>query len=133
MSPQEQAIIFFLLVVGGVLLEIILSQAHYYLTKKQYKKYHYTFGRYLFLLFFPILATIYMVGNGGTTLISVFLVFAIVGTLLEWLVGFSYHMVVGQRLWKYYRYSISTYTSLLLIPFWGLAGVLFYLIVKALP
>jgi len=60
----------------------------------------------------------------------VFLIFAGVGTALEWLVGFSFHMVMGQRLWTYYKYNINTYTSLLSIPLWGIAGVFFYLLVK---
>jgi len=130
MDPLFNFYLFLGLVVIGVLLEVFLSQFHYFFTKKHYKKYHYSIGRYLFLLLFPFLATIYILSHTGLKLINVFLAFALLGTFLEWLVGFSFHMVVGHRLWTYYRYNINTYTSLLSIPLWGLAGILFWLLAQ---
>lgn len=130
MSPLFNFSLFLGLVIGGVLLEVLISQGYYVLTKKHYKKYHYSLGRYLFLLLFPLLATTYILTTTGVKLLNIFLVFALIGTFLEWMVGFSFHMVVGHRLWTYYRYNITTYTSLLSIPLWGLAGVLFWLLAR---
>ena len=129
-DPLFNFAIFFGLVVGGVLLEIFFAQYHAVIARKRYKKYHYSLGRYLFLLLFPILATLFIFSRVGTDVVTVFVAFAVVGTFLEWLVGFSFHMVVGHRLWTYYRLNINTYTSLLAIPLWGLAGVLFWLLAK---
>lgn len=122
--------LFLAMVVIGVVLEVIISQFHYIYTKKDFKKYHFSLARYFFLMLFPLIAVLVSTFQVGTTLIRAFLIFALVGTLLEWFVGFSYHMVLGQRLWTYYRYNIGTYTSLLSIPLWGLAGVVFWLLAK---
>jgi hypothetical protein len=130
MEARALFFIFFGLIIGGVLFEVVLSQAHYFLTKKHYKQYQYSFDRYLFLLLFPLTATFFIASQVGFTLFYVFLAFMIVGSILEWLVGFSYHMVVGQRLWTYHRYGITTYTSLLSLPLWGFAGVLFWLLAR---
>lgn len=130
MSPLFNFYIFLGLIVGGLLVEVLFSQFHYLFTKKHYKKYHYSFSRYLFLLLFPLLATFFIFSQAGLKLLHVFLVFALAGTILEWLVGFSFHMVVGNRLWTYSRYSINKYTSLLSIPLWGLLGILFWLLAQ---
>jgi len=71
-----------------------------------------------------------MIQRTGSQLLLVCLSFALVGTFLEWLIGFFYHKIVGQKLWTYHRYSLSGYTSLLSIPLWGLAGALFWLLAK---
>lgn len=119
------------LIIGGVLIEALISQLHFYITKKHFKKYHFSAGRYIFLLLFPLAATLFLASRVGFKLINVFIAFAIVGPLIEWLIGFSYEMVVGHKLWSYYRYNINSYTSFLAIPLWGLAGVLFWLLAQA--
>ncbi|MFZ6034668.1 MAG: putative ABC transporter permease [Patescibacteria group bacterium] len=121
---------FLMVIIFGVLTEIAVSQLHYFLTKRHIKHYHFSYSRYLFLLLFPLVATFVTLGQNGNTLSKVFISFALLGTFLEWLIGFSYHMVVGQRLWTYHRLSLNGYTSVLSIPLWGLAGALFYLLGK---
>lgn len=122
--------IFLGLIVGGFLLEAVASQFHFLLTGKGYKKYHYSAGRYLFFLLFPATALVFVVMNLGWEIVNVFAAFSVIGTFLEWLSGFSYHMSVGQRLWSYHRYGIGAYTSFLSVPLWGLGGVLFWLLVE---
>lgn len=122
--------IYLLMVVFGFLIEAFFSQTHFFLTKKHYKKYHYSFSRYLILLSLPIISTIFIYGIVGVTVLNVFVIFALAGTFLEWLVGFCFHMVVGQKLWTYNKYNIGTYTSYLSIPLWGIAGVFFYLLAR---
>lgn len=122
--------IFLGLVIGGFLLESLAFQFHFLTTGKHYKKYHFTFGRYLYYLIAPITAVIFAISQSGIYLLNIFLIFSLVGTILEWLAGFAYHMIVGQRLWTYHRYSVGGYTSLFSIPLWGLGGILFWLLVK---
>ena len=130
MSLAIITIIFLGLVIGGFLLESLAFQFHFLTTGKHYKKYHFTFARYLYYLIAPITAVIFAVSQAGMYLLNIFLIFSLVGTILEWLAGFAYHMIVGQRLWTYHRYSIGGYTSLFSIPLWGLGGILFWLLVK---
>ena len=122
--------IFLGMIVIGVLSEAFISQFHFFLTKKHFKKYHFSIGRYLFLLLFPLAATLYIASHVGFKLINTFIAFALVGPIIEWAIGFSYHMVVGEKLWTYDRYNINSYTSFLAIPIWGLAGVLFWLLAR---
>lgn len=121
---------FFGIVIAGVFIEVLFSQFHYLLTKKHMKHYHFSFGRYIFLMLFPLIATILLTVSAGATLIKMFIAFAVIGTFFEWLIGYSYHMVVGQRLWTYHRLGLSGYTSLLSIPLWGFAGAVFYLLAR---
>ncbi len=131
MSPAvNKFLLFFMLVAGGVLLEVIVHKLHCFLTKQHYKENHFTFRKYIFLLLFPFIATFTIAYLEGWAPLVVFVVFSFIGTLLEGLVGFSYHKVVGQRLWTYHKYSLTGYTSLLSIPLWGMAGVLFWLLAR---
>lgn len=128
MNLKSQAIIFLGMIVGGFLIEAFISQFHFLTYRKKFKKYNYKFSRYLFYLFFPLLALLFSLFFTGTKVIHVFFVFSILGTFLEWLAGFAYHMVMGQRLWTYHRFSLTTYTSWLSVPLWGIAGVFFWLL-----
>lgn len=128
------SLFFLLLLLGTLLLEAFISQVHYFLTGKGFRKYHFSFARYLFVLLPPLIATLYLIiaGDGNTTLLKFFIAFAIVGTTLEGIVGFVYHMTVGHRLWSYHQYAINEYTSLLAIPYWGFVGVLAFVLISLL-
>ncbi|OGE75933.1 MAG: hypothetical protein A3K06_03510 [Candidatus Doudnabacteria bacterium RIFCSPHIGHO2_01_52_17] len=124
--------LYFGMVVIGLLLEDLARRLHFIITKTHYKEHHFTFGKYFFLLLFPLVAVFITTLRLGTTALSAFLICAAVGTFLEWLVGFSYYQVVGERLWTYHRYAIKKYTSFLSIPIWGLAGVFIWLLSRAI-
>ena len=130
MDPLRDFLLFFSMVVVGVLLEVVVSELHFFVTKNHYKENHFTYGKYIFLLLFPLVAIIIIVNRIGLSLLRVFIIFSVIGTFLELLVGFSYHKVVGQRLWTYHRYTLTRYTSLLSVPLWGLGGVLFWLLAQ---
>lgn len=130
MSPLFNFLVFFSLVVGGVLIEVFISQCYYFFTKKHYKKYHYSWGRYFYLLLFPFLAMLFIFSHVGFKVVNVFFAFAIIGLFLEWVAGFAFHKIVGKRLWTYSQYDINKYTSLLAIPLWGVVGVLFWLLAQ---
>ena len=118
------------MVVSGWLLEAIIAKFHYFLTKAHYREHHFTFGRYVFWLLFPLAATLLLAYLKWGPVLEIFIVFAFVGTAIEWFVGWSYHQVIGQRLWTYHRYSVGKYTSILSMPLWGLAGVLFWFLAQ---
>lgn len=50
----------------------------------------------------------------------------------ELVVGFVYHKTLNRRLWQYNRLSVGGYTSVLSIPMWGIAGVVFWALSKLL-
>ena len=124
-------LLFLSMAIGGVLLEIIVMKAHYLISKSHYKEHHFTYRKYIFFLSFPLIAALVIVQREGLSVINVFITFAVLGTFLEWFIGYGYHKILGQRLWTYHRYGLTKYTSLLSIPIWGLAGILFWLLVKA--
>jgi uncharacterized membrane protein len=130
MGVRDNLYIYFFLILSGVILEEIAQKLYFRITKKKFKEHHFSLSRYVYLLLFPILAVFVITQSAGTHLFNIFIIFSLVGTLLEWLIGFFYHQIVGQRLWTYHRYSINGYTSLLSLPLWGLAGVLFWLLAK---
>ena len=129
MSP---VMLYLTFIIGGVLLEEIFAKLYYHFTKKKLRTNHFFFGRYLFLLIFPLLGTILIINLHGWSLFKIFITFLILGPILEWLVGFTYYQIVGARLWTYRQFSYKGHISLLVAPLWGMAGVLFYLISKKL-
>ena len=123
-------LIFFALFVTGLSSEVLFSKLYYKLTHNPYKNHHYSFGKYLYFLILPILIILYFTKGSNLNFFAVFVGFALLGTLSEWLIGFFYHKIVGQRLWTYHRYSITSYTSFLSIPIWGFSGLIFYLFIQ---
>ena len=114
-------LIFFALVIGGFGLELIFLKVF------SHKKAHFTLGKYVYFLTLPIFIVTLYTFDSKLNFWEIFVGFAILGTLAEGLIGFFYHKIVGQRLWTYHRFSIIGYTSLLSIPLWGLAGLIFHL------
>lgn len=123
-------LLLFLLIILGFSLEILFLKIYYILTKKSYKQIHYSFGKYVYYLTLPVLVALYFIQGHELNFVAIFIGFALLGTLAEWLVGFFYHKILGQRLWTYHRYTISGYTSLLSTPLWGLAGIVFYFLIQ---
>jgi hypothetical protein len=86
---------------------------------------------YVALLIVPTLTIIWLTFDYGIVIIYIYLLSAVAGFILEWSLGWAYHHALGARLWMYERLSLSGYTSWLAIPFWGIAGIFFFLLVKA--
>lgn len=126
--------IFLVTIVFGVGLEVLLSNIYFKKSgvKNKHQVIHFKFYRYLFLVSVPIIITLIMSRMIDASILKFFIIFALLGTILEYCIGYSYKMVVGQKLWSYYRYSIKGYTSLLSIPLWGLCGSMMYLLVRAI-
>lgn len=127
----KNVIVFIVMLALGVLLEDVIMKIFTILSKRKVRSVHFSFARYIFLMLTPTLTIILFSITQKINLPLVFITFSLAGTILEWLVGFSYHQIVGQRLWTYHRFALQGYTSLLSIPLWGLGGVLFWLLAKA--
>lgn len=123
--------IYLFTVAGGILLEVGVRKLHFLLTKRHYKEHHFSLAKYFLLLLFPFVAMFFALMTTGFKLFWVFAIFAVVGTVLEWLIGWAYYQIEGQRLWTYHRYAIGKYTSYLSIPLWGAAGILFWVLTKS--
>jgi uncharacterized membrane protein len=123
--------IYLLMVAGGVVLELSISRLYFSLTKEHLNKHHFPFGRYIYLLLFPALGTFSIYLLRGEQILRIFIIFAILGPILEWLTGYAYYRIVGTRLWLYRRFAYQGHTSLLTIPLWGMTGVLFWLISRS--
>jgi len=92
---------------------------------KQFK-----WSEYILLVFWPILFVFAFAYFVDIKIISMFVVSSFLGFASEHVLGFAYYKTLNKKLWKYNRLSIGGYTSLLSIPFWGVAGVFFWFVSK---
>jgi hypothetical protein len=129
MTLQQGLVIFLFLIIIGIIFEGISSKLYYKNKKVSFRK-HFHFIRYMYLLLFPTIGIIVSIYIGGSTAFKTFLLFSLLGPLCEWCIGFAYQQIVGQKLWTYHRYALAGNTSLLAIPFWGFAGILFYYLAR---
>jgi hypothetical protein len=99
----------------------------------------YLFGRktkafrwseYFALIAAPVAGCLALAYPYGIGLIYFFLLSAIVGFVLEYGIGKAYHKTLNRRLWTYGKHSLGGYTSLLTLPMWGVAGVIFWLLAQ---
>jgi len=128
MKPIADFFTFISIVIGGVVLEVVILHTFFFLTKRKAETKKFSVIRYLYLLSFPLLATYILFFRTDERLLKVFIFFSIFGAVIEWLVGFFYHKVVGQKLWTYHYFPwFNSYTSWMSMPLWGLAGVMFWL------
>lgn len=59
---------------------------------------------------------------------GLFVIFGTVGMVLEAILDFLYKKISGERLFVYKHLTLFGYGSLLSFPFWGAAGLMFYII-----
>jgi len=86
---------------------------------------------YSALLAAPVLGVGGLTALLGVKPLLIFITASLIGPLLEWLVGFTYHRIMGAHLWVYERYPLpGRYTSYLTIPMWGFAIELLWLLLK---
>lgn len=83
---------------------------------------------YWAIVIWPLLSVLAFAYFVDVKIIILFLVSCLVGFLFEYLTGLTYYLTLSKRLWVYSRLSIGGHTSLLSIPLWGIAGVLFWYI-----
>ena len=122
-------LLFIALVAGGVLFELILFKLFVVVVQPRSSTQSILL-KYCYLLSLPLLAVLVVMQRTGIVVLYVFVITSLVGTLFEWLAGFSYKHITGEHLWTYHRYTVSQYTSMLSVPMWGLAGVLLWLLAR---
>ena len=86
----------------------------------------FSWNRYILILIPLVLWSLSLMFFYGIVIVYLFLASAVVGFVLEYALGRTYHRVIGERLWTYGTYSIDGYTSWLTLPMWGAAGVRFW-------
>lgn len=119
-----------LFVAVGYKLESSLLYLYYRKTGHHYKEHHFTYGKYLLFLIIPCIIFLLEAHIYGMVLVKVFAGSMIIGTFLEWTLGFVFYKIVGVKLWTYHVYPLGEYTSYLSIVFWGFAGVFFVLLAR---
>jgi len=99
---------------------------------KWFKVHHFSLLKYLIFFGIPFATILLYSWQYQKNIIYAFLTFAVIGTFLEWIIGYAYNAVEGKRLWTYHSFNINKYTSWLSIPLWGLAGMLFWILINSL-
>jgi len=89
-------------------------------------------NEYIAIIIWPILFILALTYFVDVKVLSLFLISAFVGFTLEYIVGLAYHKTLNKKLWHYERLSVDGYASLLSIPMWGIAGVIFWFLSKLL-
>lgn len=126
----QHFLLFLFLMAGGVTVELLLQKLYYYITRKKFVPLQFSFGRFLYYLSVPLSGVIILYFLEGIQIVESFFIFSLVGTFIEWLIGYFYEKIIGKPLWTYHIFSLQGHTSLLAMPLWGLAGVLFWLLAK---
>ena len=100
-----------------------------YLYGRKTKKFKWS--EYTAVVVFPLIFILYM-SYHQPIIILFFVISAVSGFFLEYILGLTFHKTLNRRLWTYTRFHLHGYTSYLSIPVWGLAGVLFWQLSKLL-
>jgi len=87
---------------------------------------------YIALLSVPVITSFGLTYFYGIKIVYLFFTSAIIGFILEYFLGLTYHKTLNKRLWKYEKYNFQGYTSYLTPPMWGIAGIVFWLLAKSI-
>ena len=126
--------IFYLIIsFGGMFLELLIYRMFFRRADKKYSQENsFSYLQYSLFLIPPILGLVILTMQVGFNPLKMYLIFIVIGPIIEWFLGYLFDLFFGERLWTYHRLNISKYTSWLSLPFWGNAGVLFWLLAKEL-
>jgi uncharacterized membrane protein len=117
-------------IISGFILILVTLMGFYlaYLYGRRTKKFRWR--EYIAIIILPIISIFIFAYFIEIKIISFFLISSFLGFIWEYLVGLIYHRIFDERLWTYNRLNIHGYTSLLVIPLWGIAGVLCWFLSK---
>lgn len=87
---------------------------------------------YFAIIIWPIILVFVLAYIIDGRIMILFILSCFAGLILEYITGLTYYKTMNSRLWIYTRLSIGGHTSLLSIPLWGIAGVLYWYIGKML-
>src|SRR3989344_5915283 len=118
-----------ILVLGAIFVAITLISFYIaYLYGRKTKRFRWR--EYIAIVIWPIVAVAGFAYFIDTKVLSLFVTSAVFGFVLEYILGLTYHKALNKRLWSYDRLSVGGYTSLLTLPIWGIAGVVFWFLSK---
>jgi Putative ABC-transporter type IV len=113
------ALLYLLFIIAGVILA-----SHYSRHSKRF-----FWREYISMITPIIIGLVGLIFLLGIKVLYVFLISCVLGPLLEYGTGLTYHKVIGSRLWIYERYPLpGLYTSWLTFPIWGAGCLLIWLI-----
>ena len=115
-SPGELGLIFIIISFIGFYLAYLYGRK-----TKRFK-----WSEYIAILIAPMLSILLFAYFINARIIILFLISSFAGSILEYGVGLTYEKTLNKKLWIYQQFSIDGYTSLLSIPIWGIAGVIFW-------
>ncbi|MCI0566508.1 hypothetical protein L0Y46_04935 [bacterium] len=121
---MEPITLFGFIFVGMSFLGFVLAYFYGRKTKE------FRFREYIAIIAAPILCIGAYAYYIDARILFLFLGSSMVGFILEYALGLTYHKTLNKRLWTYGRLSVDGYTSFLSIPVWGIAGVVFWLVSK---
>lgn len=83
-------------------------------------------GKRISLLSLPVWGILAVIlTNRAYSFLTLFIASALVGTILEGLLGKFLIKFFGVKVWTYKKGVIGDFTSLYAIPYWGAAGLFF--------
>lgn len=89
-------------------------------------------SEYFLMAFAPLGGAIFLSYYEGPKVLVFFFWSAWIGTILELALGWLSEKTLGRKMWvyNYSKLSLGRYTSLLVMPFWGGAGLVFWLLAQ---
>ena len=119
--------IFFLGFLVGGCVEYAVALLFDFLEKKPLKINHtFTVGKKISLAVLPLWGILALLMTGvNASLLTLFIVSASVGTILEGILGRFFRKFFGVKIWTYKYGSIGNFTSMYSFPYWGAAGLVF--------
>ncbi len=101
-----------------------------YLYGRKIKRFRWS--EYFAIISIPLASVFVLAAFVDWNLLKLFGASMVVGTTFEYLFGFVYEKTLNVKLWTYHRFALHGHTSLLSIPVWGIAGVVFWALGKCL-
>lgn len=114
-----------LIVLGIIFISVSLAGFYLaYLYGRKTKRFRWS--EYVAIIIWPIICVFVMAYLIDIRILVLFIISCGVGFLLEYILGLTYHKTLNKKLWEYKRLSVHGYSSILSIPVWGIAGVVFW-------
>ncbi len=126
---MEPLKLFLLLVAAMVMFDLAVQHVVKSVFKKKFKTSHpyHTLSK-IGILSVPLLGLAVLVWNADWGYVRLFMASAVIGTLLEYLLGVFLKHIRGSEVWTYHFLPLGRYTSWISIPYWGGAGLVFFYI-----
>lgn len=126
MNPLK---LFLLLVAVMVVFDLLVQHIVKLFFNKKLKTSHpYHIFSKIVILSVPLLGLVMLVWNSEWGYVRLFMASAVIGTLLEYLLGVFLMHIRGSEVWTYHFLPLGRYTSWISIPYWGGAGLVFFYI-----